>query len=172
MHSVNHNYLLKCTYIRVFAHTTLVRLLYPKEIARSLSDCSVVKLSFFVCCALLCSEHLLVAETALGTIPLFICFLCFPLTSPKGGKKTLQIPSKCFVFPFKTYNFPCVETDVFSFNYLFIRNRYSCAELKKKQIIQCSILKKNICLINAQQSLRCPFLSMEVTVLPFKEEKC
>lgn len=77
-----------------------------RDIAGPLSDFSVVKLPFFVCCTPLCFEHLLMADTGLATVPLLIRFLRFPFTSPKE-KTQPQIPSKCFVFPFKNYNFPC-----------------------------------------------------------------
>lgn len=102
-------------YTHIFAHPIIVLiLLYSKEIARTLSDISVVELFFFACCTPLCFEYLLMAETALGlilTFLLFIYFSYFLLTSLRE-KQNLKLLSKCFVFP-HCITFHMMEMDMF-----------------------------------------------------------
>lgn len=63
-------------YTHIFAHLIIVlMLLYSKEIARTLSDISVVELFFFARWTPLCFEYLLMAETALGLILTFLLFI-------------------------------------------------------------------------------------------------
>lgn len=139
---------------------------YPKETARPLSDVSARKLSFSVCCTPLCFEHLLTAETALGTIPLFISSSVFPSHLPRS--KHNPIASKCFAFPFKFYDF---AYDGNGYGFLVIIHLLEIGmqeQSKKKKNPENTVQqRKNVCLINA----RCLVLSVEVTLLPIQREK-
>lgn len=111
------------------------------------------------------------AEIALGTIPLFIRFFCFPLTSRKEETQP-QILAKRFAFLFKFYNFPWDRNGYVFFLIIHLLETGTHVKSKKKfQIIQCIIQRKNICLMNARQILSCPILSMEVTMLPIQRGK-
>lgn len=102
-------------YTHIFAHLIIIlMLLYSKEIARTLSDISVVELFFLARWTPLCVEYLLMAETALGlilTFLLFIYFSYFLLTSLRE-KQNPKLLFKCFISPHFTM-FHMMEMNMF-----------------------------------------------------------
>ena len=101
---------------------------------------------------------------------LFHC-LSLPLFSPhtSQGTNTTRFLPKALPFHSNFTTLHMMETGMFLviIHLLEISTHGQSKKKKKIQKIQCSIQRKNVCLINA----RCLVLSVEVTLLPIQREK-
>ena len=163
--SVNHHYLLK--YIPVCVHITLVILLCILKRQPDPSLMFQLGNYPFLSVVLPCVLNICLWQKLLWV--LFHC-LSLPLFSPHTfqGTNTTRFLPEALPFHSNFTTLHMMEMGMFLvIIHLLEISTQGQSKKKKIQKIQCSIQRKNVCLINA----RCLVLSVEVTLLPIQREK-